>query len=272
MGKLCGIYCIENLIDCKKYIGLSCDIKRRFIEHKSHLNNGTHKNRHLQFAWDKYGQNNFKFYIIELCEIQDLDEREIYYISKFNTQDQSCGYNIESGGHKNKSLSDETKNKISAALQGRVFSEEHKQKIAEANKLRIISDNQRLNMSKHHADIKGENNPMYGKHHSEETKEKIRLSKSNLSDDIRRKIGEKSKGRVHTEDTKKKISDAISGSKHPRCRPVYCPELNEEFWGAKEAENKYGIKACYITACLSGAQKSAGKHHITGEKLTWQYI
>jgi hypothetical protein len=53
---------------------------------------------------------------------------------------------------------------------------------------------------------------------------------------------------------------------------VYCPELNEEFWGAKEVENKYGIRACYITACLNGDQKSAGKHPGTGEPLHWQDV
>ena len=94
MERLCGIYCIENMIDNKKYIGQSCDIKRRFIEHKSHLNNNNHNNKHLQFAWNKFGENNFEFYIIELCEIQNLDDKETYYINMFNTQESSYGYNI----------------------------------------------------------------------------------------------------------------------------------------------------------------------------------
>lgn len=272
MERLCGIYCIENMIDNKKYIGQSCDIKRRFIEHKSHLNNNNHNNKHLQFAWNKFGENNFEFYIIELCEIQNLDDKETYYINRFNTQESSYGYNIEPGGHIHKSLSEETKCKISASLFGRVFSDEHRQKIADANKSRIISDEQRNNMSKNHADFSGNNNPMYGKRHSDETKKKISLSKQNISDETRQKIRKSSTGRKHSDDAKAKISEAVSGAKHPRCRPIYCPELDEEFWGAKDVENKYGIKACYISACLTGKQKSAGNHPITGESLHWEDI
>jgi predicted GIY-YIG superfamily endonuclease len=37
--KICGIYCIENLVNSKKYIGQSKDINRRWKEHKNQLNN-----------------------------------------------------------------------------------------------------------------------------------------------------------------------------------------------------------------------------------------
>jgi hypothetical protein len=78
-------------------------------------------------------------------------------------------------------------------------------------------------------------------------------------------------GKHHSDETKAKISSAISGAKHPRCRPVYCIELDEYFWGAKGAQDKYGIKKDYICACCTGKQKSAGKHPDTGEKLHWYY-
>lgn len=59
--KICGIYCIENKINNKKYIGMSRDIKRRWSEHKTELNTHTHVNQYLQSSWGKYGKDNFDF-------------------------------------------------------------------------------------------------------------------------------------------------------------------------------------------------------------------
>lgn len=62
-----------------------------------------------------------------------------------------------------------------------------------------------------------------------------------------------------------------SGEHHPRARAVYCPELDEVFWGAKEAQDKYGIHKSDIAKCCKGKAKYTGKHPITGERLTWFY-
>ena len=62
-----------------------------------------------------------------------------------------------------------------------------------------------------------------------------------------------------------------AGKNHPRCRAVYCLELDEVFWGAKEAQDKYGIWKSDIAKCCKGELKHAGKHPITGERLTWFY-
>jgi group I intron endonuclease len=63
--KNCGIYIIQNLVNGKVYIGSSSNIRRRFSQHKSTLRHNTHKNRHLQNAWNKYGEENFEFIVIE---------------------------------------------------------------------------------------------------------------------------------------------------------------------------------------------------------------
>lgn len=63
----------------------------------------------------------------------------------------------------------------------------------------------------------------------------------------------------------------FTGENHPRCRAVYCYELDEYFWGAKNAQDKYGIYKADIAKCCKGKLKSAGKHPITGEKLHWIY-
>lgn len=108
-----GIYCIENMINHKKYIGLSQNISRRFDEHKRHLNGKYHINEHLQSAWNKYGKDNFKFYIIEECDENILKEKERYYIKKYHTQNRLYGYNKTSGGDGIRDLSEECGDKIS---------------------------------------------------------------------------------------------------------------------------------------------------------------
>ena len=50
-----GIYCIENGINHKKYIGQSKNILYRWKKHISALNSNTHDNSYLQSSWNKYG-------------------------------------------------------------------------------------------------------------------------------------------------------------------------------------------------------------------------
>ena len=111
--KICGIYCIENLINGKKYIGSSKNIYRRWKQHIFNLNGNIHINDHLQSSWNKYGKDNFTFYIIEKCLQDELCDREKYYISKFNTTNNKHGYNMTSGGDGICNLREECVDKIS---------------------------------------------------------------------------------------------------------------------------------------------------------------
>ena len=111
--KICGIYCIKNLKNGKRYIGLSRDIHGRWKQHISDLNGNRHINEHLQSSWNKYGENNFAFYIIEQCLKDDLCDKEKYYISKYDTVNNKYGYNMTSGGDGINNLRDECSEKIS---------------------------------------------------------------------------------------------------------------------------------------------------------------
>ena len=109
----CGIYCIENLINGKKYIGQAININRRWNIHKCELRSNNHKNPHLQKSWNKHGEVVFIFYIIEECTPENLNERERYWITEFKTFDNLLyGYNMSNGGDVNTKRSKETGEKI----------------------------------------------------------------------------------------------------------------------------------------------------------------
>ena len=60
-----GIYKIINIINNKFYVGSAVDLKRRKTRHFSELRKGKHNNRHLQAAWQKYGEAAFIFVVVE---------------------------------------------------------------------------------------------------------------------------------------------------------------------------------------------------------------
>lgn len=116
--------------------------------------------------------------------------------------------------------------------------------------------------------ISGENNPMYNKHHSEETRKIMRDKKKGMY------IGEENPhwGKKHTEEMKQKLSEDRKGGNNPMARKVYCPELDMTFDTVKEAQDYIGVKSGIIACCTNKYNRiTAGKHPKTGEKLHWIY-
>jgi len=98
------IYKITNKINGKIYIGQTIgSITKRWREHKceSIFCNSPYI---LHRAIRKYKENNFSIEQLEECDNSLLDEREIYYISLFNSyvdNPNSNGYNMTNGGRRN---------------------------------------------------------------------------------------------------------------------------------------------------------------------------
>lgn len=182
----------------KVYIGQTTDEEMRKYRFKTSVNYGGLKIDNARKKYDisewKYEVLAKKYYINEEDATNDLDLLETYYISKYDSY--KNGYNSTTGGD---------------GARGQKISEETKEKL-------------RISM-------KGENNPFYGRHHTEETKKKIRENNKwyRPTEETRKKLSEKSKGRHHTEEAKKKISE----TKKLRClkgekSPLYGTHLSEE--------------------------------------------
>lgn len=255
---ICGIYKITNKVNSKAYIGQSQDIERRWTKHRRELNNNSHVNKHLQSAYNKYGADSFVWEIEEECEESLLDDREIFYIEKYDSFNN--GYNQTIGG---------------SGTRGYKLSEETKQKLSEARK--------------------GEKHPMYGKHHSEETRKKISEANKNPSEEIRkrksearkgkhlseehrRKLIESRKGKHHSKETRKKMSEARKGitlsgehrrklseakrgEKHPRSRKVLCIETGIIYNTITEASRELNLNQSNISQVCTGKRKTCGGYH-----------
>lgn len=179
------IYCYTNKINGLKYIGQTTnEISRRYsftnpnvrycTSYKQFKNGGTLSK--FDQARKDYGLEAFDYEILETFESEDseylidqLNALETYYINKYDSMNN--GYNMTEGGY-NGLLSEETKHKISESLKGHKMSlltyqklcltgyphtKESRKKISELAKERY------KDITKH---------PMYGKHHSEESKKK----------------------------------------------------------------------------------------------------
>ena len=87
------IYKIRNIVNDHYYIGSTVDSRKRFWAHRKDLRTGSHVCVHLQRAWNKYGEDCFKFEIIE-----QLDSKEALFPAEQKWLDEHFGqsycYNV----------------------------------------------------------------------------------------------------------------------------------------------------------------------------------
>lgn len=124
MKRISGVYTIYNLVNAKSYIGSSNHIHRRLRFHISSLTRNCHPNKHLQNAWNKYGEENFIIKIIEECENSklSLETKEQYWITYFKPQ---YNFNPLATNNTGVKLSEETRKRQSDGHKGIQFSSTH---------------------------------------------------------------------------------------------------------------------------------------------------
>jgi hypothetical protein len=253
------IYKTTNLVNEKSYIG----------QHKSkdwdlnYIGSG----KLLKKAIKKYGKEYFQcFPLAWAWGKEELNKLEIDYIAHYKPE-----YNIASGGEGG-NVGEEAYKKISKALSGRKLPEETRRKIGEASKgnnyrqdydpwnkgkINIYSEEtiQKMSESKKNKYV-GENNPFYGKHHTQKTKQKIsEIHKGKIiSEETKQKISEKLKGQKQYEMTdkiRKKISDTKKGCNSPNKGKTF-----SENWKTNLSESHKGkVLSEEIKQKMSEAQK-----------------
>lgn len=94
-----GIYKITNLVSGKIYIGQSIQIEKRWEQHKKTIRFLEQDKWYNKIYLDMYffGIENFSFEVVEECTIEELNEKEEYWIKYYNSQED--GYNVTSGGN-----------------------------------------------------------------------------------------------------------------------------------------------------------------------------
>lgn len=112
-----GIYALIFKTKKQVYIGQSKNITTRVKQHLSDLNSTAHSNKKVQNYYNKYGKNDLVVCQVLNCSIDLLDDIEIKLIAIFKRLGNSL--NSEHGGNKNKTLSEEHRQKISAKAKGR---------------------------------------------------------------------------------------------------------------------------------------------------------
>jgi len=183
--EFCFIYVITNKLDGKKYCGYHITKKLN----DNYFGSGVYLKRIIK----KYGRENFDFAILENCSRQNILQKENEWIKKLNCRFPN-GYNLTDGGlgSPGRIISEETRQKKRLSMLGKTHSEETKRKMSESHKGKIISKESIEKWKESHKGFKWpdevkkklsnaakrnltnpQNNPMYGKKHSEETKHKM---------------------------------------------------------------------------------------------------
>ena len=183
------IYKIINRVNDKFYVGSTVHKKARFRQHRKMLRGNRHHCKHLQAAWNKYGEDKFDFVVVEevpngtpLHQVEDA-----YLLTHVGTE--QC-YNTGHSSHApwRGSPAHKTPNF------GRVMKVEQKDKISSTLKEFYAEDYF--------------NHPRVGKSHTDETKAKISAAK--LANPSRPWLGKQ-----RSDDTKAKISAAQKGVPKP---------------------------------------------------------
>lgn len=119
-----GVYTITNLITNKIYVGSATkDFKIRWRIHLSNLRLNRHHSKYLQSSFNKHGESNFRFEILEECLPEFCLSTEQYWMNLLNVYNRNYGYNATpvAGSKLGFRFSNESKLKMSNSAKGKHY-------------------------------------------------------------------------------------------------------------------------------------------------------
>lgn len=230
-----GIYICTCITTNKSYIGQTKNLKYRIMsEHIQKLNKNKHPNKYLQNSWNKYGDNNFEWKILEICNIEDLDELEMMWISKLNTIYPN-GFNLTNGAD--------------SSTRGNIMSEVSRKKMSS-----LWDEKRRLNRSK-------ENYKFWSSLTDSEYAENSRKLKNAWTIERKKKASKIMSDRFQNMSQEDKIEFSkkislshknrdITGANNSNAKAIICTETNEIFYTIKDAAKRYSINYSSLKAHL----------------------
>lgn len=267
---ICGVYQILNTKNGKVYIGISKDCYTRWAQHRGNLRRNKHRNIHLQSSWNKYGEESFRFNILEKCDAKTIDSdflrnKEVKWIKRFDSF--KNGYNLTSGGDGSPlvEFSKDRNRKISEKLKGRKYPGNSRGMSAVARKIVCLNSGKiydcmmdaveefettytsLIHSCKSNIPIKNtETTFMY-------YDEYINLSKQDVLERIKKAI----------ELSERKFSSMAI--------PIICLNTGEIFKKSKTCAKKYHCDNSYLIKCCKGLTASSGKDE-NGNGLAWMFL
>lgn len=206
------IYAMTNMVNGLMYIGQTKNLRKRWNGLVANNNNQS-----ITKAIQEYGKENFKMEVIETCEDEEADEREKYWIDKFNTF-KGKGYNEHCGGRTLGKGEEHPRT-------GQETPEEVKEKMRQA-----MIENGTIN------NISGENHYLYGKKHTQEDLKKMRQwQRMDSPVDNKKKAIQIIKEYHETDVTQKELAERYG------CHAITINRvINGRHWTMKDLNNKLG--------------------------------
>lgn len=194
--KVSGIYRID-LGNGYFYIGCSSDLEQRSYMHLYELRSLRHKNIRMQKCWNKYQV--FDFVILEICDVDNLTNREQFYLDKYFCDKKNV--NILPVAGRPPSITEELKDKIRSANRRRIYTPEMRVEISRRHTGRIKSPETCARLSA----------SLRGKPKSAEHRIKLSMAAKNrapYSDEYKKKMSMVTKGKPKSAETRQKMRDA----------------------------------------------------------------
>ena len=256
-----GVYMLLCRVNGKRYIGKSNNIRKRLNEHK----------RCKSFApvickaIAKYGWDAFDKTVLEFCPVEELDEKETYYIAELKPE-----YNLTKGGDGSTGYKHSPKTKeILKQLAKKQWADEEYLKLIK-KPIICIDTGEIFDSVKSAAEKSGVTHSCVSMALNGKTKTAggyrwaYLNSEDKVSEETSERMGRTNRGKKQSaEQVKKRVAHWKGKTRENfhSYKPVFCVETGKIFASVKIAAEAVGVHQSFLSKVLHGIKKTAGGYH-----------